>query len=82
MTSQCEFYDKPNVDNHLLECEMVLSHYFEGTTSLVCEQDTNFSLVSTVKKPGKLPILRWKTILELCEDLVKSTNPPKNAMYA
>ena len=82
MTTQCEFCKLENKGNHLLECEMVLSHYFGGTTSLVCIEDTNVSLISTIKKPGKLPILRWKTIQELCKELVDSTHQPNSMMYA
>ena len=81
MQETCEFCKQENKGNHLLECEMVLSHYFGGTTSLVCIEETNISLISTIKKPGKLPILRWKTIQELCKELKDSTHQPNSMMY-
>ena len=64
MTNQCEFCDKPDIENHLLECEMVLSFLFAGSTTLTCTDETTIQLVNTVKK-----IKKWKNILELCEEL-------------
>ena len=69
MTNQCEFCDKPDIENHLLECEMVLAYLFAGSTTLSCPDETTIQLVNTVKKIKKLPILRWKNIRELCEEL-------------
>ena len=66
MTNQCEFCDKPDVENHLLECEMVLSYLFAGSTTLNCLDEATIELVNVIKKPKKLPILRWKNIRELC----------------
>ena len=66
----CEFCKEEIRDaSHLLECEMVLSHLFAGNVSLSCPEETIVNLVSTVKKPCKLPILKWKTISELCKEL-------------
>ena len=81
MQQTCEFCNHENKGKHLLECEMVLSHYFGGTIYLACVEETNISLISTIKKPGKLPILRWKTIKELCKELVDSTHQPNSMMY-
>ena len=69
MTNQCEFCDKPDIENHLLECEMVLAYLFAGSTTLSCHDETTIQLVNTVKKIKKLPVLRWKNILELCDAL-------------
>ena len=69
MTTQCEFCDKPDVVNHLLECEMVIAYFFAGSTTLSCPGEMTIQLVDTVKKPKKLPVLRWKNIRELCEEL-------------
>ena len=82
MQQTCEFCNLENIGNHLLECEMVLSHYFGGTTSLVCVEETIISLISTIKKPKRLPILRWKTIQELCKELRDSTHQQNSMMYA
>ena len=79
----CEFCkEKVQDPNHLLECDMVLSHLFAGCISLSCPEETNVNLVTTIKKPNKLPILRWKTMSELCKELRKMSNLPNNMMYA
>ena len=79
---ECEFCKERVQDaNHLLECGMVLSHLFAGCVSLSCPEETIVDLVTTIKKPNKLPILKWKTILELCKDLRGISNLPNNMMY-
>ena len=50
MTTQCEFCDKPDVVNHLLECEMVLAYLFAGSTTFSCSDETTIQLINTVKK--------------------------------
>ena len=75
MQQTCEFCNHENKGKHLLECEI------GGTIYLACVEETNISLISTIKKPGKLPILRWKTIKELCKELVDSTHQPNSMMY-
>ena len=82
MTNQCEFCNKPDVDNHLLECEMVLAHLFEGSTCFSCLEETSIQLVNTVKKVKKLPSLRWKSILELCKELRGISDHTSTMMYA
>lgn len=69
MVTICEFCDEPNVGNHLLECKMVIETLLEGNTALCFTKSTNIVVVDKVKWEGKLPILRWKNIKELCEDL-------------
>ena len=81
MTTQCEFCDKPDVVNHLLECEMVLAHLFAGSTTFSCPDETTIQLVNTVKKVKKLPSLRWKNILELCKELRGISNHASTMMY-
>ena len=81
MTNQCEFCDKLDENNHLLECEMVLSYLFAGSTTLSCPDEMTIQLVNTVKKVKKLPVLRWKNILELCEELRGVTNHSSTMMY-
>ena len=80
MTNQCEFCDKPDIENHLLECEMVLSYLFAGSTTLNCLDEATIELVNVIKKPKKLPILRWKNIRELCGELRGTGN--STMMYA
>ena len=74
MTNQCEFCDEPDIENHLLECEMVLSYLFAGTSTLSFPDEMIIELVNVIKKPRKLPILRWKNIRELCEALRGTNN--------
>ena len=81
MTNQCEFCDKPDIENHLLECEMVLSYLFAGSTTLSCPDETTIELVNVVKKHRKLPILRWKNIRELCDALRGVSNHASTMMY-
>ena len=81
MTTQCEFCDKPDVVNHLLECEMVLAHLFAGSTTFSCPDETTIQLINTVKKVKKLPKLRWKNILELCEELRGISTNVSTMMY-
>ena len=79
---ECEFCKERVQDtNHLLECDMVLSHFFTGNTSLSFPEETIVNLVTTIKKPNKLPILRWKNIRELCKDLRETLDLPNNMMY-
>ena len=79
---ECKFCPKKVDDSdHLLECDMLLAHLFNGCTSLSCPEEAIINLVSCVKNPNKLPTLRWRTILELCEELQKMTKPPNNTMY-
>ena len=80
-TKQCEFCDKPNVDNHLLECEMVLGFLFEGDTHISFAEETTVQLVSSFKKPRRIPLVRWKTIPELCNTMGVKVGE-KNIMYA
>ena len=68
--------------SHLLECNMVLSHLLAGNISLSFPEETIVDLVTSIKKPNKLPILKWKTIRELCKDLRGISNLPNNMMYA
>ena len=66
----CEFCEERISEfNHLLECEMVLSYLFAGSTTFSCPDDTTIELINTIKKPKKLPIVRWKNIRELSEEL-------------
>ena len=81
MTTQCEFCDKPDVVNHLLECEMVLAYLFAGSTTFSCPDETTIQLINTVKKAKKLPTLRWKNILELCGELRGVSNHASTMMY-
>ena len=81
MTTQCEFCDKPDVDGHLLVCEMVLSYLFAGSTVFTCPDETTIQLVNTVKNRKKLPILRWKNIIELCEELRGVLSHQSTMMY-
>ena len=81
MTTKCEFCDKPDVGNHLLECEMVLSYLFAGSTTLSCPDETTIQLVNTIKKTKKLPVLRWKNIRELCEELRGVSTHQSTMMY-
>ena len=81
MSTQCEFCGKADVENHLLECEMVLSYLFAGSTTFSCPDETTIQLINTVKKPKKLPVLRWKNILELCEELRGVSNHQSTMMY-
>ena len=74
MANQCEFCDELDIENHLLECEMVLSYLFAGTTTLSFPDEMTIELVNVIKKPRKLPILRWKNIRELCESLRGTNN--------
>ena len=76
MTTQCEFCDRPNVDNHLLECEMVLGFLFDGDTYIAFAEETTVQLVSSSKKPRRIPLVRWKTILELCNALRDKVEKP------
>ena len=81
MTTQCEFCDKPDVVNHLLECEMVLAHLFDGNTTLSFPEETSVQLVNTVKKPKRIPTLRWKNMRELCDALRGVSNHASTMMY-
>ena len=81
MSTQCEFCDKPDVVNHLLECEMVLAYLFAGSTTFSCSDETTIQLINTVKKVKKLPTLRWKNILELYEELRGVSNHASTMMY-
>ena len=81
MTTQCEFCDKPDVKNHLLECEMVLGHLFGGETVIAFPEETSVQLVVTVKKPKKLPLVRWKNLVELARDLRGETGNTSTMMY-
>ena len=76
MTTQCEFCDKPNVDNHLLECEMVIGFLFDGDTTIAFPEETTVQLASSSKKPKRIPMVRWKTILELCNALRDRVEQP------
>ena len=78
----CEFCDKPNVDNHLLECEMVLGFLFDRNTFLSFEEETSVQLVNTTKKPKRTPSPRWKNIQELCDALRGVSTHSNNMMYA
>ena len=79
---ECEFCkEKVKDPNHLLECDMVLSHLFAGNISLSCPEETIVDLVTTIKKPNKLPILRWKNILELSEELRGVSSHQSTMMY-
>ena len=79
---KCEFCEKKVQDpSHLLECDVVLSHLFAGNISLSCPEEAIVDLVTTIKKPNKLPILKWKTIRELCKELRGMSNLPNNMMY-
>ena len=60
---------------------MVLSHLLAGSTSLSCPEGTDVDLITTIKKPNKLPIPRWKTMNELFKELREMTNFPTNMMY-
>ena len=57
------------MDNHLLECEMVLGHLFDGDTTLALPEETTVQLVNSIKKPRRIPLVRWRTIRELCDAL-------------
>ena len=81
MTTQCEFCDKPDVNNHLLECEMVLGHLFGGETLLCFPEEATVQLVVTVKKNHKLPLVRWKNLVELARDLCGETGNTSAMMY-
>ena len=81
MSAQCELCDEPDVNNHLLVCEMVLSHLFGGSTTFSCTDETIIQLVNTVKKPKKLPTPRWKNIRELFEELRGVSTHPNTMMY-
>ena len=79
---KCEFCNHEIKEaDHLLGCEMVLAHFFGPSTTLVCQEDVNISLITTIKKPNKLPTPRWKTIRELCNDLRGISTTPNNMMY-
>ena len=82
MTNQCEFCDKTNVENHLLECEKLVGFLFDGNTTLSFPEETYVQLVNTVKKPKKTPSLRWKSILELCKELRGISDHKSTMMYA
>ena len=82
MTTQCEFCDKPNVDNHLLECEMMIGFLFGGDTTLSFPEETLVQLVNSVKKPKRIPSPRWKNIRELCDALRGVSTHSNNMMYA
>ena len=78
----CEFCKVKVEDvNHLLECDMVLSHLLTGSLSLSFPEETIVNFVSTIKKPNKLPILKWKSIRELCKDLREMLVLTNNMMY-
>ena len=80
---ECEFCkERVESTSHLLECDVVLSHLFAGNISLSCPEETIVDLVTTIKKPNKLPILKWKTISELCNELRGLSNLPNNMMYS
>ena len=81
MTTQCEFCEQDDINNHLLECEMVLAYLFAGSTTFSCPEETTIQLVNTVKKVKKLPKLRWKNIRELCEELRGISNHTSTMMY-
>ena len=79
---ECEFCKVKVEDaSHLLECKMVVSHLFAGNVSLSFPEETIVNLVTTIKKPNKLPILKWKNIRELCKDLRETLVLPNNMMY-
>ena len=80
-TEKCEFCDKPNVDNHLLECEMVLGYLFDGDTFISFAEETTVQLTCSLKKPRRIPLVRWKTILELSNAL-QGKMEEKSIMYA
>ena len=81
MTTLCKFCDEPNAGNHLLECEMVLGHLFGGETLLAFPEEATVQLVVTVKKPKKLPLVRWKNLVELVRDLRGETGNTSTMMY-
>ena len=81
MTTQCEFCDNPNVGNHLIECEMVLGHLFDGNTTFSFHEETSIQLVNTVKKPKRIPSTRWKNIRELCNALQGVSTHSNTMMY-
>ena len=79
---ECEFCkERVGGTSHLLECDMVMSHLFAGSISLSCPEETIVNLVTTIKRPNKLPTLKWKTILELCKELRGVSNSPNDMMY-
>ena len=79
---ECEFCKVKVEDaSHSLECEMVVSHLFAGNVSLSFPEETIVNLVTTIKKPNKLPILKWKTIRELCKNLRGISDVPNEMMY-
>ena len=80
-TGKCEFCDEPNVANHLLECEMVLGYLFDGDTFLSFAEETTVQLVTSSKKPRRIPLVRWKTILDLSNAL-RGKMEEKSIMYA
>ena len=82
MTTQCEFCDKPDEKNHLLECEMVVGFLFDGDTALSFPEETSIQLVNTVKKPKRIPSTRWKNMRELCDALRGVSTHSNTMMYA
>ena len=81
-TWKCEFCDEPNVGNHLLECEMVLGYLFDGDTFISFAEETTVQLVTSSKKPRRIPLVRWKTILDLSNALRGKMGEEKSIMYA
>ena len=80
-TEKCEFCGEPNVAGHLLQCEMVLGFLFDGDTFLSFAEETIVQLVCSSKKPRRIPLVRWKTILDL-SDALRGKMGEKNIMYA
>ena len=60
---------------------MVIAYLFAGSTIFSCPDETTIQLINTVKKVKKLPTLRWKNILELCEELRGVSTYASTMMY-
>ena len=80
---ECEFCKKL-VSNlfHVLECELATSWLFNGATLLTWAEGSSMTLQTRTRRPNAPAVSRWKTILEIREEMLKLCSLPPEGLYA